>query len=151
MEVQLGFEGRRILVLGGLKPPRHGDAGRSWAGGLSEAGAAWHVCRCWRRQNSVTQLLLNALPVLLCTHRACSTPSTPPFLVFQTSLAARKQRALLPASDRFSAFGAELALPGGGLGWGIPTLTRSHLSAPPGTPTSDQGVPVLHHPVRQLR
>ena len=46
MEVQLGLEGRRILVLGGLKPPGHGDAGRSWAGGLSEAGSVWHVCLC---------------------------------------------------------------------------------------------------------
>ena len=69
MEVQLGLEGRRILVLGGLKPPGHGDAGRSRAGGLSEAGAAWHVCRCcWRRQNSVTQLLVCSLYLSSCAH-----------------------------------------------------------------------------------
>ena len=45
VEVKLGLEGRSILVLGGLKPPGHGDAGRrSRAGGLSEAGSVWHVC-----------------------------------------------------------------------------------------------------------
>ena len=66
MEVQLGLERRRILVLGGLKPPGHGDAGRIWAGGLSEAGAAWHVCRSEAKQCDSAL----GLPVLLCTHRA---------------------------------------------------------------------------------
>ena len=67
-----------------------------------------------RRQNSVTQLLLLALPVLLCTHRGC--PWHPSLPCVQPSLAVRKQRALLPASDRFSAFGAELALVGDWVG-----------------------------------
>ena len=115
MEVKLGLERRRILVLGGLKPPGHGDAGRNWAGGLSEAGAAWHVSRSEAKQcDSAPALLLLALPVLLCTHRGC--PCHPSLPCVQTSLAARKQSALLPASDRFSAFGAELALVGDWVG-----------------------------------
>ena len=116
MEVKLGLERRRILVLGGLKPPGHGDAGRNWAGGLSEAGAAWHVSRSEAKQcdSAPALLLLLALPVLLCTHRGC--PYHPSLPCVQTSLAARKQRALLPASDRFSAFGAELALVGDWVG-----------------------------------
>ena len=143
MEVKLGLERRRILVLGGLKPPGHGDAGRNWAGGLSEAGAAWHVSRSEAKQcDSAPALLLLALPVLLCTHRGC--PCHPSLPCVQTSLAARKQRALLPASDRFSAFGAELALVGDWVG-GSPHSAR-RIFAPPPTPTSDQGVPVLHHP-----
>ena len=144
MEVKLGLERRRILVLGGLKPPGHGDAGRNWAGGLSEAGAAWHVSRSEAKQcdSAPALLLLLALPVLLCTHRGC--PCHPSLPCVQTSLAARKQRALLPASDRFSAFGAELALVGDWVG-GSPHSAR-RIFAPPPTPTSDQGVPVLHHP-----
>ena len=134
MEVQLGFEGRRILVLGGLKPPGHGDAGRIWAGGLSEAGAAWHVCRSEAKQCDSAL----GLPVLLCTHR--EAPSTP---CVQTSL--RESNCAAGTADRFPAFAAELALLLGDFGSGDPHTL--HLSTSPlGTPTtSDRGVPVLHH------
>ena len=108
MEVQLGLERRRILVLGGLKPPGHGDAGRIWAGGLSEAGAAWHVCRSEAKQCDSAL----GLPVLLCTHR--EAPSTP---CVQTSL---RESTVLPAHDRFPAFAAELALLLGDLIGGSP-------------------------------
>ena len=106
MEVQLGLERRRILVLGGLKPPGHG--GRIWAGGLSEAGAAWHVCRSEAKQCDSAL----GLPVLLCTHRALSFSSLRPNLTVESTV--------LPAPDRFPAFAAELALLLGDLIGGSP-------------------------------
>ena len=132
MEVQLGLERRRILVLGGLKPPGHG--GRIRAGGLSEAGAAWHVCRSEAKQCDSAL----GLPVLLCTHRAehRALLASKPHCVKAT---------VLPAPDRFPAFAAELALLLGDLRSGDPHTLHLSLS-PLGTPTtSDQGVPVLHH------
>ena len=107
MQVQLGLERRRILVLGGLKPPGHG--GRIWAGGLSEARAAWHVCRSEAKQCDSAL----GLPVLLCTHRAATESSLRP------NLTARKHSAAGTA-DRFPAFAAELALLLGDLIGGSP-------------------------------
>ena len=138
MEVKLGLEGRSILVLGGLKPPGHGDAGRrSRAGGLSEAGSVWHVCAA-RRQNSVTQLLLPGLPVLLCTHRASGTTSRslPSFLVSKAHCCEKAERltAGIRSIPGVCCPAAELALPAGGSVGGSPHLTSTSALPAPAPP-----------------
>ena len=136
----MGSRGAAFLYLEALNLQAMATPAGAGRGGCQRRGLLG-MCAA-RRQNSVTQLLLLALPVLLCTHRGC--PCHPSLPCVQTSLAARKQRALLPASDRFSAFGAELALVGDWVG-GSPHSDPTSLPPAP-TPTSDQGVPVLHHP-----
>ena len=158
MEVKLGLEGRSILVLGGLKPPGHGDAGRrSRAGGLSEARSVWHVCPCvCRSEAKQCDSAPAAWFVYLssCAHTVPQAQPAAPFLpCVQSSLLRESLTAGIRSIPGVCCPAAELALPGGGSVGGSPHLTStSALPAqhPPwDTPTtSDRGVPVLHHSLR---
>ena len=112
-----------------------------------------------RRQNSVTQLLLPGLPVLLCTHRASGTTSRslPSLLVSKAHCCEKAGRltAGIRSIPGVCCPAAELALPAGGSVGGSPHLpSTSALPAPAQHPpwdtptTSDRGVPVLHHSLR---
>ena len=145
MEVKLGLEGRSILVLGGLKPPGHGDAGRrSRAGGLSEAGSVWHVCAA-RRQNSVTQLLLPGLSTCPPVHTPClrhnqPLPSFLPCVQVSLLRESRRLTAGIRSIPGVCCPAAELALPGGGSVGGSPHLTStSALPAPAPAPEPPLG------------
>ena len=136
VEVKLGLEGRSILVLGGLKPPGHGDAGRrSRAGGLSEARSVWHVCPCVRRSEAKQ---CDSAPAAWfvylssCAHTVPQAQPAAPFLpCVQSSLLRESLTAGIRSIPGVCCPAAELALPGGGSVGGSPHLTStSALPAP---------------------
>ena len=92
-----------------------------------------------RRQNSVTQLLLPGLPVLLCTHRASGTTSRslPSLLVSKAHCCEKAGRltAGIRSIPGVCCPAAELALPAGGSVGGSPHLaSTSALPAPAPAP-----------------
>ena len=146
MEVKLGLEGRSILVLGGLKPPGHGDAGRrSRAGGLSEAGSVWHVCPCVCRSEAKQ---CDSAPAAWSTCPPVHTPCLrhnqplPSFLVSKAHCCEKAGRltAGIRSIPGVCCRAAELALPAGGSVGGSPHLTStSALLAPAPAPAPPLG------------
>ena len=146
MEVKLGLEGRSILVLGGLKPPGHGDAGRrSRAGGLSEAGSVWHVCPCVCRSEAKQ---CDSAPAAWSTCPPVHTPCLrhnqplPSFLVSKAHCCEKAERltAGIRSIPGVCCPAAELALPAGGSVGGSPHLnSTSALPAPAPAPAPPLG------------
>ena len=137
----LGSRGAAFLYLEALNlqamATPAGEAGRGGCQRRGLFGMCAPVCAA-RRQNSVTQLLLPGLPVLLCTHRASGTTSRslPSFLVSKAHCCEKAERltAGIRSIPGVCCPAAELALPAGGSVGGSPHLTSTSALPAPAPP-----------------